>query len=255
MLQDIAQLSGALEIERLGSQIDPVAHASHHFVSTAVEKEQDFIDHGAVLLPRLQQHARRLAPPDVIIETRPLRRTDRQIIAARSHGEDALHDVERTAHRTHVRVRTEVARAVVDELSGDVDARKGFLHRHLDVRIRLVVSERDVVLRPVLLDEIRFENEGVRLAGDDDRVDRGGLEHQRPRPHALEVVDRDVAPHAGTKPLRLTHIQHVSVRVTPEIHSGRLRQMRDLVENGVGNTGHGTNYTACVGRCAAPRLG
>ena len=72
MLQDIAQLSGALEIERLGSQIDPVAHASHHFVSTAVEKEQDFIDHGAVLLPRLQQHARRLAPPDVIIETRAL---------------------------------------------------------------------------------------------------------------------------------------------------------------------------------------
>ena len=111
-------------------------------------------------------------------------------------------------------------------------ARKRLGDRDLDVRIRLVVAQRDVVLRVVLLDQVRFEDQRVRLARHDDRLEVRRRTHQRPRLDALGVVGRDVAPHARAQPLRLADVQHRPLRVAPQIHAGRLGQMRDLVENG-----------------------
>jgi len=47
------------------------------------------------------------------------------------------------------------------------------VHRDLDVRIALVVAQRDVEARFVFLDEVRFQNERVRLGRHYDRLDSG----------------------------------------------------------------------------------
>ena len=84
-----------------------------------------------------------------------------------------------------VGVRAEVARAVVLQPPRHEHARERLLHRDLDVRIRLVVAQRDVEPRAVLLDQVRLEHQGVRLGRDHDRLEIGHPRHQRARLQAL----------------------------------------------------------------------
>src|SRR5450759_2182269 len=91
VMEDVAQFRGTLEVELLGREIHPLLHAAYDFVRTPRQEEHDFIDHRAVVLLRLRQNARRLAPLDVVIETRPLRHLGGHVVIAASHGEDSLH--------------------------------------------------------------------------------------------------------------------------------------------------------------------
>ena len=125
-----------------------------------------------VLGLRLREDARRLAPPDVVVEAGPVGHLLRHVVVARPDGEEPLHHVERAPHGADVGVRPEVARAVVLQPARHPDARKRLLHRDLDVRIRLVVAQRDVEARLVLLDQVGLEDERMRLARHDDRVER-----------------------------------------------------------------------------------
>ena len=105
------------------------------------------------------------------------------------------------------------------------------------------LSSRSAMLKRGWYSLIRFASriERVRLGGHDDRVEGLHLLHQRARLHALAMVVRDVAPHARAQPLRLAHVQHLPVRVLPEIDAGRFGKVRDLVEDRL-RDGHGELY-------------
>ncbi len=236
MAEHVAQLGGPLEIESGRRILHPLAHPTRDLIGAAIEKEEHLIDHRAVLDLRLREDARRLAPLDRVVEARALGHLVRHVVVARPHGEDALDDVERASHGTDVGVRTEVARPVVEQPARHEDARERLLNGHLDVRIALVVTQRDVEARPVFLDEIRLEDQRVRLGRHHDRVHVGDLPDERPRLHALRVIGGEVAAHTRAEPLGLSHVQDAPVPILPEVHSGRLGQVRDLEGNGLGRS-------------------
>src|SRR6266550_8056573 len=67
---------------------------------------------------------------------------------------ELLEQIERLVHGLGVRERPEVASAAIAEGAGAQDPRKVLTECDLDVRIRLVVLEANVVARVVLLDEV-----------------------------------------------------------------------------------------------------
>src|SRR6266550_9590571 len=56
-LEGVAQLSGALEIERLARLLHPATQSRAHVERLPLEEEQDVVDHPAVLLAALKAHA------------------------------------------------------------------------------------------------------------------------------------------------------------------------------------------------------
>src|SRR5258708_39545168 len=95
-----------------------------------------------------------------------LARDDRQLAGA--VREELLQGIERLVDGLRVGVRTEVARGAIAERPRPQDPREVLTERDLHVRVRLVVLEPDVVARPVLLDEIRLEEVGLRDAAGED---------------------------------------------------------------------------------------
>src|SRR6185312_7407914 len=110
-------LGGALEVERLRRELHPLTHAARDLLRVALEEDEHLVDHRAILALRLRENARRLASLDEVVEARPLRHLLRHVEVARADREDALHHIERSAHRADVGVRSEVAAAVVDEVA------------------------------------------------------------------------------------------------------------------------------------------
>ncbi len=241
VVKRVAQLGGPFEVERRRCFVHPPPDPAGDFIRPPLEEDQHLVDHRRVLGLRLCQDARRLAAMDVVVEAWPLRHLLRHVVVARAHREQTLHDIERAAHRADVRVRAEVLAPVVDQPARDQHARERLGDRDLDVRVRLVVAQRDVVLRPMLLDEIGLEDQRVRLARHHDRIEVRRGDHQRLRLDAPGVVGGDVVAHARPQPLGLPDVQNRPVRVAPEIHAGRLGQVRDLVENGLLQS-HAENY-------------
>jgi len=109
-------------------------------------------------------------------------------------------------------------------LAGKHDARVLVLDRDRDVRERLVVAQADVERRPVPLDEVLLEMEGLDLAAGHDHLDvfdprRQALDLRAPVRRPLEV-----RAHARPERLRLPDVEDVAVRVTKQVDAGLRRQ-------------------------------
>ena len=226
--QRIAHLSGAFKIEPLGGIQHALAHAAYHIARPAIEEPDNFVNHDAVVCTRLIPDARRLTTLDEIVQTRALRGFTRQPVVARAYREDPLHHVQRFSHRTDIGVRSEIARTVVDHSPRDQHTRKGLLHRDLDVRIRLVVAQRDVEPRPILLDQRRLENQRMRFGRHDNRFEIMHFAQQSTRLGTGFVILCPVAAYARPQLLRLADVQDGPIRVFPEIHPRSSRQMREF---------------------------
>ncbi len=238
MVQHVAQFRGALEVELLGREIHPLLDPSHYFVGTSRKKEDYFVDHRAILVLRLRQDAGRFATLDVVVEARALRHLRRHVVVAAPDGEDSLHYVERPAHRSHVCIWAEVAGTVVLQPARDEYPRERLLDRHLDVGIGLIVAQSDVESRTILLDQVRFENERVRLARDDYRLEVGDEPDEVAGFRALELVVGEIAAHSGAESLCLTDVEGRPVPALPQIDPRTIGKVGKLRGNGVGNGQH-----------------
>ncbi len=236
--QHIAQLGGALEVESFGGIHHALPNRANDVAAAALEKLDDLVDHDPVVFSRLRQDARRLAPLDVVVQARPLRHLPRHVVATRAHGEELLDDVERAAHGADIGIGSEVARSIRLEAPGDDDPRKRLLNGHLDVRVGLIVPQRDVEPRPVFLDQVGFENQRVRLARHDDGLQISHLSHEGLRFHTFGVVSGEIAPDPRAQPLGFADVQDPPLRVFPEIHSGRLREVGYLGRHQLGHCEH-----------------
>ena len=148
----------------------------------------------------------------------------------------------------------EVARAVVLQPTRHVHARERLLDRDLDVRIRLVVAQRDVEARLVLLDQVRLEDERVRL-GRARRSSRGRatccISRARLRARRRDPARSSCArATAGAWPCPRTA---PALGVLPQVDAGRLGQVRELAGDGVGTARSSRRSTRGVGRVSARR--
>ena len=73
---------------------------------------------------------------------------------ARADGEQFFEEAKRFVHGTRTRIRAEVPPAVFHHAPCDMDTRICFRQRHLDVRIRLIIFQADIVSGSMPFDQI-----------------------------------------------------------------------------------------------------
>ena len=127
--------------------------------------------------------------------------------------------------RGHERSRVEVI--VPLDAPCDQDSRKGLPGRQLQIRIRLVVAEEDVVLRGALLDEIVLERQRLdHGVGDDDFQ---ALRFVQERVDARTgAVRAEVASHAVPQYAGFADVQRVAMPVVVQVNARLFGQAADL---------------------------
>ena len=92
-------------------------------------------------------------------------------VAALADGKQGPQQAHGRAQGAHVRVRAVIARPVPGHAPRDIHAREIVLQGYLQVRIRFIVPQHDVVPRPVLFDEVALQDQGLDLAVRHDGLD------------------------------------------------------------------------------------
>ena len=187
------------------------------------------LDDRAVVLLRDVADAGRETALDVVVETRYTRVPAGLRPLARPVREDAVEHVERLAHLLRVRVRAEVPDAGTVPLAREHHARVVVLHRDRDVRERLVVAQAHVERRPVPLDEVLLEMEGLHLAARDDDLDVGDTLGQLADLDPAVGRLLEVRAHARPQRLRLADVEHRAVGVAEQVDARLGRQGLELV--------------------------
>ncbi len=138
-------------------------------------------------------------------------------------------------HSCHIRIRTEVARAVFPNAMRQKDARKVILQRDLDVRIRLVIFQADVVARPVLLDEVALENQRLDLARRHDEFEVRDFRDHRADFRRVIALALEILPHAVLEHDGLADIDDLARRVLHDVDAGIVGQELQLFPDDVWN--------------------
>ena len=188
----------------------------------SVEEVDHAVDGGPVLglLDRLD--ARALAALDVVEQARPLQDAlalgDLQVAGA--EGEDPAQQLQRLVDAGGGRVRADVATAVPGQLARAHDPGEILVERDLDERVALVVAQPDVEAGPMLLDQVRLEQEGLAHRVSHDVLDvrhLGGHAHD-PR------VEADLRPEVGADPMPeqigLADVQNSPIGALHQVHPG-----------------------------------
>ena len=168
-VQPVAEERRPLEVLRRGCLVHLGHQLARHLLVAAREKPDDLVDVPPVLLAVDVADARRLAALDEVVEARDPRAPPRLGALARAVLEELPEQVERLAHALRRRERPEVGAVRLVPLAGEVHAREVLVQADRDVRVRLVVAQPDVELRPVALDEALLGDQGLGLGlGDQD---------------------------------------------------------------------------------------
>src|SRR2546426_1014806 len=83
-------------------------------------------------------------------------------------------------------------------------------------RVALVVGEPDVEARPVFLDEVVLEQQSLRLARHDDRLEVGDLAHQGGVLGGRAGVGTEVTRHPRPQTLRLADVEGLARGTLPQ---------------------------------------
>ena len=164
------------------------------------------------------------AAPEMVVEAGPLRLSERFLAGA--HAVDARGDIDDVLTTDAAHEGAEVLSVLLDA-AGDGNMREGLLRVELDVGIRLVILQKDVIFGLVLLDEGVFEGERVHLAGGDDIGKVGDVLDHRLHFGGLGR-GMEVLPHAVFEYPRLADIDDDAVFIHHQIDARRIGQQLEF---------------------------
>ncbi len=216
--EHVSHVGRALEVQRLGSRPHPPLDAAADLLGITLEDPDDLVDHSAVLLFTLKPDARSLAPADVVVEACAFGPLTGQVVSTRANRVQPLHHFQGLAHRPDGRVRAEVSAPVVHDAARHVDPGERLPYGHLDVRVLLVVPEKDVEPWPMLLDEVGLEDQRLGLRAHHDRLQSLDVPHHLAVLRAQVRVRLEVTSHSCSERLRLPDVQHRPLGATEEVH-------------------------------------
>jgi hypothetical protein len=224
-LQLVAQPCGYLVALLLGSLAHPALEIRQHRAGTPVEEVRESVDEPTVLVVRDRTGARCGAATDVVQEAGPVAppRTFVDAITAGAHGEDAQEQVQRRTDVGRADVRPEAPIALADRAALDAGSRHRLRGREDELRVRLVVTEPDVVTRAVALDERPLEVERGRLGVDDDPLDAARTLEHRTVALGDRVPGSEVVRETLTEDACLPDVEDPTPTVEEEVAPGRLR--------------------------------
>ena len=225
-LEAIAIGGGALELLgvcRLGHLALQVALD----VAVAARQEvDDRLNVPPVLLAVDVTDAGGLAALDVVVEAGNAGPAARLGSLARAVLEELSQEVERLADPPCAGERAEVDAPGPVALSREVDARELLVEAYPDVRIRLVVTEANVELGPVALDELLLGQKRLRLGLGDQEVDRSNPADEVEPP---AMRSREMRRHALLDRRRLAHVQNAATGVLEHVDARLIGQLLPLL--------------------------
>ena len=215
------------EIQGLGRFFHQALVMPDHLPAAAAEQRGDLGDPSAVFLFGNGTDATAFAASDVVFQARTefppqdglgvdFQRTGAQRIQLPEEFQEVarMHDAA---------VGSEIAGAVLDQPAGQEDL--GILIRaHADPGIGLRVLEQDVVPGLVLLDEVVFQQQGIRLGSHDRKLGVGDLRDQDAG-LAVEPLRRDeILGDPLVQVLRLAYIDDIPLGVIVAVDTGGMRK-------------------------------
>ena len=217
---NLRRLLVALLERRVGHAL---AQRAHELVVAPFEKELRVLDGHLVFVFRADfPDARRGAPLDVELEA-GARALAGDRLVARPDPEQLVRQRHRPAGERGRHERACVVMRVALDAAGHQDPRKRLAGGQLQVRIRLVVAEQDVVLGRPLLDQVVFERERLdHRVGDDDLQAVRFVEQRvdaRAGPVGPQVAADAVPQHPG-----LSDVQSLPLPVVIQVNAGLFRQ-------------------------------
>ena len=167
----------------------------------------------------------------------------------------AFEDLEGGAERARVRVGSVIAGAVVLLQPHEGELGEGIVQVDFDLQEIFVVAERNVVFRPVFLDQPTLEQDRLGVGADHvqgeipHRVEqRARLEVGHPRARRGEIVSQPLA--------QITRLAHINDPAEPVPHEVNPRLVRHLVQAGteVGLVAGSRHRPAIIAPPAAPAI-
>jgi len=205
-----------------------------HLVRLALEEERGIFRGAPVALGRADLgHAGRDAALDLVLQAGP-RPPAVQHLAAGAHAEHLVHDRRRTPAQAGRNVRAPVGVPVVADAAHDVQPRVLLGQRQLQVRMVLVVAEEHVEARPVALDEVVLEGEGLHLAVRHHEVEVADLLDHRSLARIDGTPGLEIRSDAIAQAARLADVHDLPVAVLEQIDPGPRRYGLELFLEGHG---------------------
>ena len=207
--EPVAQAGRRLELEGLGGVSHLLPESGDHLVGVAVQEPQQIAHDSGVVLGCDLPDARATALLDVEEEARPAHALVlAELRVATGPGrEGTQQQVEGLPDGPGVAIGPEVPDPPLPLSPGDHRTRPLVAHRHRQERVGLVVLQVDVEARPVLLDEVELQHQGLKLVGDLDPLHRGRLVEHLGRTVGHPVPPPEVAVQAVPEALGLAHVQ------------------------------------------------
>ena len=224
-IDPVPHLGGPFELEVLRvvfhtdfEQFDVLLRAAAlHF---PFEEFDGFIDRRVVVLEGDLPAAGRAALADVIPQAGPhVRAGARERPVAVREFEDLQCGIHRLADDEPGEVRSDVLRVLFLLLFDILDAPPLFV-RDLHVPVALVVLQKDVVLRHVLLDEAALEDERLELAAAEDVVEVPDVFHHAADLRRVVVLRAEVLADPVLQDLRLADVDDFALPVLHDVDAG-----------------------------------
>ena len=224
----IAEDRSALELERLGRAFHVDAQLHLHALGVAFQEAQHLAYHLAVAAGVHHPDTRSDTAMDVVLEAGAL------VVAgdglgAGAVGEEFLEQVHRLADGAGAGERAEVACAVGEHPSGEIDLRELLGEVYLDVGIGLVVLEPGVVEGFVLLDEQVLQQQRLLDGLGDDEFEVRDMADHRLDTQLLAVRGLKVGAHAVAEARGLADVQDPSAGGLHQVDAGLCGQGAEAV--------------------------
>ena len=216
----VAQLGGLFELQGLRRALHVVGQSHQQLPRFALQEHLGPLDLLRVVLLADQTHAGAGAAVDLVLQAGPGTIAEIAVLAL-PDLEYALQEMQRLAHRTGARVRTEVAAAGALAPAVQRQAGKPVAAGQVDVRIRLVVAQQDIERRLVRLDEVLLQQQRVGLGGGDGDLHVTDAHHQR---LGLGIQPRvaKVAAEAIAQVPRLAHVEQFAGSIVHLVHAAAI---------------------------------
>ena len=144
--------------------------------------------------------------------------------AAPLQGEAGIEQVDDPVHSSRVAIGAEVAAAVFAHLPG-LDNPRPFLFCYFYIWIGFVVPQENVVLRPVLLNEIALQNERLHLTVHGDILELTDLADHAPDLRVHISGRLEVLPHTAAQANSLANVDYIAKAVFVDINSRGVRKL------------------------------
>jgi hypothetical protein len=126
-------------------------------------------------------------------------------------------------HRPCRYIGAEISGAVLLYPPHHLDAGPLLVHSQLQIGVALVVTKEDIIPGPVLFDQVRFKNEGLKFIGGHGILEVGDLTDHGRLPGVESGRSLEVTPDPISQLLGLPHVEDRVVPVPEEIDAGLIR--------------------------------